>query len=345
VFSLLCFLALLKIITQSRFGEILIIARHPYPLSMVVSLIAKKLTNNNHRRVKVVADITDLWPESLLIMNDSFYAKFIMRVGMSINKYVYPRVDAIIVHNYALKLYVGKVYLLKEKTIPMTIIPHVVDLSEFRPMSKTEALFRLKSLWRIDPELEEKLKKTKVIGYAGLISNTIGSELLLKLIEQFKDDNFTFIIVGGGPFKQELFRFVKMMKIDNVVFAGPFPHEMMKYVYNLFDIAIITSYNKARIVPTIYWFPKKIVEYTSCGVPVIYFGFSRIIERLLREYAAGLVINPDEIKTVARYIHNILSRSTHFSINARKMAEEEFSLEKAVKNMEKLLSSLSNNKN
>jgi len=346
LFSLLCFLASLKTIIHSRFKQILIIARHPYPLSIIISLLAKRLTNNN-RQVKVVADVTDLWPESLLFMDDSFYVKFMIKVGIAINKRVYPRVDAIVVHNYPFKLYVEKVYLSEGKTIPITIIPHVIDLSRFRPMTKNEAISRLESLLRIDAELKQKLRSTTVIGYAGLISTTIGSELLLKLIEQLKDDKFTFVIVGEGPFKRELIKFVKMRKINNVVFTGPFPHEVMTYVYNLFDVAVITSYFRARIAPTIYWFPKKIVEYSSCGIPTMYVGLSKIIDHLLKKYDAGLVIKPEEmgLKTIMRYLNKIILHYAYFSLNARRMAEEEFSLEKATESMRRLLDILSEHEN
>ena len=347
LFSLLCFLALLKTIIHSRFKQILIIARHPYPLSIIISLLAKRLTNNNNRQVKVVADVTDLWPESLLFMDDSFYVKFMIKVGIAINKRVYPRVDAIIVHNYPFKLYVEKVYLSEGKTIPITIIPHVIDLSRFRPMTKNEAISRLESLSHIDAELKQKLRTTTVIGYAGLISTTIGSELLPELIEQLKDDKFTFVIVGEGPFKRELIKFVKMRKINNVVFTGPFPHEVMTYVYNLFDVAVITSYFRARIAPTIYWLPKKIVEYSSCGIPTMYVGLSKIIDHLLKKYNAGLVIKPEEmgLKTIIRYLNKIISHYAYFSLNARRMAEEEFSLEKATESMRRLLDILSEHEN
>jgi len=329
VFSLLAFIKLLKFLNNVN----VVYSRGPHPFTDFVSVLVKDF----RKGIKVVSDITDLWPESLTFMSENLFSKILQLIGICLNRVVYKRCDYIIVHNRYFKEYVWRIYLKgRIRRNRILVIPHVVDTKEFIPLTKQEAVNHLRKY--LDDYLVHQILTKVVVGYSGLISNTIGSDILLKMFKLFEDDNrIFFLIIGEGPLKQELINFVKQNNIKNVVFAGPFPHKLMKYVINLFDIAIITSYHKKIITPSIYWFPKKFVEYAACGKPIIFIGLSKFIREKIQKYEAGMTIYPFKINDINDQINEIIQHYSEFSTNSREMATKEFDYFEALRIFQEIL--------
>jgi len=335
-FAFLCFLKMFKYISTSREEQIFIIARHPYPFSVLSSLMVKWMNIRKNKRIRIIADVTDLWPESLFFMSGSFYVRIFVKIGMAVNRWVYPKVDVILTLNYPFKKYIERVYLSGRTSTPIVIIPHLIDLSEFRPMNKDEALSMLEKMRFIVPQVKEKLRTRIVLGYVGLISKTIGSDILLRLFEELKDDEkFIFFVVGEGPLKQEMIHIVKSRNMNNVIFAGPFPHDLMKYIINVFDIALVTSFQDPRYVSTRYCLPKKFVEYSACGKPIIYIGPSRVLSHYIKTYNSGYVVRDINVHSIKSILHEMSIKFHELSRNSRKMAHC-FSYELARKKLSEL---------
>jgi len=329
-FSFLCFIKMLKILLSEKSERVLIITRHPYPLSTLAALTAKRIASGQNRKIIVIADITDLWPESLTFMSENLFSKTLQLIGTCFNRVIYKRCDCITVHNHYFKEYVWRIYLGGQiKRSRMFVIPHLVDTKEFVPLTKKEAVNHLRKC--LSDYLIHQILTKVVVGYSGLLSNTIGSDILFKIFKLFENDNkFIFLITGEGPLKQKLINFVKQNNIRNVLFIGPFPHELMRYVINLFDIAIITSYHRKMIPPSRYWFPKKLVEYSACGKPIVFIGISKFVKEILHKYNAGASIHPSEIHRISHYLDYIMSNYYYMSQNSRRMAEENFGLQRIV---------------
>ena len=333
VFSFLAFIKLLKFLNSVN----VVYSRGPHPFTDFISVLVKNL----RKGIKVISDITDLWPESLTFMSENLFSKILQLIGICLNRVVYKRCDYIIVHNRYFKEYVWRIYLKgRTRRNRILVIPHVVDTKEFIPLSKKEAINHLRKY--LDDCLVHQIFTKVVVGYSGLISNTIGSDVLLKIFKLFEDDNrIVFLIIGEGPLKQKLVNFVKQNNIRNVVFAGPFPHKLMRYVINLFDITIITSYHGKMIAPSRYWFPKKLVEYAACGKPIVFVGISDFIRTTLKRYSSGISLYPEELKNFRQVFRAILSDYQSFCRNSRRMAEKEFSLDKAREKLKTIIGLLS----
>jgi len=329
VFSFLAFIKLLKFLNSVN----VVYSRGPHPFTDFISVLVKNL----RKGIKVISDITDLWPESLTFMSENLFSKTLQLIGICLNRVVYKQCDYIIVHNRYFKEYVWRIYLRGQiERSRIFIIPHVIDTREFVPLTKIEAVDHLRKY--LDDCLIHQIFTKVVIGYSGLISNTIGSDILVEVFKLFENDNrFIFLIIGEGPLKQKLTNFVKQNNVRNVVFAGPFPHKLMKYVINLFDIAIITSYHKKMIAPSIYWFPKKFVEYAACGKPIIFIGLSKFIREKIQKYKAGMTIYPFKINDISDQINEIIQHYSEFSTNSRGMATKEFDYFEALRIFQEIL--------
>ena len=275
-------------------------------------------------------------------MSENLFSRILQLIGLCLNRAIYKRCDYVIVHNHYFKEYIWKIYLeCQMEKGKILVIPHIVDTNEFVPLVKNEAVDYLRKY--LDNHLIQQILTKVIIGYSGLLSNTIGSDILTKIFQLFEnDDRFIFLIVGEGSLKQKLIDFVRQHKIRNVWFIGPFSYKLMKYVINLFDIAIITSYHRKMIAPSIYWFPKKLVEYAACGKPILFIGISKIIKNYLNRYRAGICIQPEMIERVKSAVTSHIIPSSYyttFSQNSRKLAEE-FSLSKAMRKLRRLLQTI-----
>lgn len=336
LFSLLSFLEILKLTRDKRYKQIFIITRHPYPLSIISSLMAKWLLKID-RQVVVIADITDLWPESFTFMLKTPLVNPIVYFTKALNYIFYPKVDGLITHNKYYDIYVRIMYL-RKKGIPSAIIPHSVDLNSFRPIQKVKALSK------IDKYFTKKeiftILNNFIIGYAGLLSESIGSDLLIPIIKKVisKNRQIVFLIVGEGPFKQKI---LNEIRCENLILKDPLPHHLIRYVLNLFDVGIITSYYHERSPATLYWHPKKLGEYAACGKPIIYVGYSKFITSLIRKYNCGFAMEPKSLNCLVYYLSRIREDYESFSNGALRMAKIEFSLESAKTKMRQFLARFS----
>ncbi|MEM2261527.1 MAG: glycosyltransferase [Ignisphaera sp.] len=294
----------------------------------------------NDKRIIIIADITDLWPESFTFMSKNFLVTLSMYLTRALNYIFYPKIDGLITHNKHYEVYIKNVYFIKKKDIPVVIIPHLVDLSFFRPMQKIEALLRVNKYFT--KKETSIILNSFVIGYSGLISESIGSDLLIPITKEIinKNKQTSFLIVGEGPFKQKI---LSKIKGENLIIKGPFPYYLINYILNLFDLGVITSYYRERSPATLYWCPKKLGEYAACGKPIIYIGYSKPISSLIKEYNCGIIIEPESLDYLAEYFDKIKENYKNLSNGALKMAEMEFSLKSAKIKMEQFLARFSEN--
>ncbi|RLE86682.1 MAG: hypothetical protein DRN04_19150, partial [Thermoprotei archaeon] len=106
IYILFSFLAFIRLLKFSN-NVYTVYSRGPHPFTDFVSVLVK----NFRKGIKVVSDITDLWPESLIFMSENLFSKILQLIGICFNRVVYKRCDYIVVHNYYFKEYVWKVYL------------------------------------------------------------------------------------------------------------------------------------------------------------------------------------------------------------------------------------------
>lgn len=108
------------------------------------------------------------------------------------------------------------------------IIPNFVDVNQFK-----DADFDVKS--------EYKLNKF-VVGYVGNIDISKGSDILSKIIFRFKDrSDVSFLIIGEGPQKENLFNFIKENNISNVVFIDWTDNKKISSFYKAMNILLVPS--------------------------------------------------------------------------------------------------------
>lgn len=154
-----------------------------------------------------------------------------------------------------------KDYLIKHYNTPKNRIfaaPIGIDAKVFREKMKKD-LTLINSLG---------LDNKKIILYAGWISALHGVLYLVKAMEiintKFKD--VMLVIVGFGPLKTLIEKYVEKNQIKNVVFTGKVPHEEITKYYSIADVLVIPHVRcmQTELNPT-----TKLFEYLAAGKPIV----------------------------------------------------------------------------
>jgi len=171
-----------------------------------------------------------------------------------------------------------------------------------------------------------KFSGKKVILYQGGFQEGRG---LRQLIETFKylSDEYSLLMVGDGPLRDDLERAVRKMHLNyKIFFTGMVSLNELSEYSKVADLGVILFENNC--MNNYYASPNKLFEYIHASIPVLapdYPFFREIIEK----YDVGVLINKIESKTIANKIKNILNNIEKYNIlkNNTQRAKKELNWE------------------
>lgn len=168
---------------------------------------------------------------------------------------------------------------------PKIVIPNGIDSEVFNP--------------RV-PKLKKYSDDKINILFLGRIEERKGLIYLLqayKILEK-KLINLRLIIVGDGPLKEDLEKWVKINKLKNVIFEGKVPEEKASLYYRSCDIFC---------APSIFGesFGLVLVEAMACGKPVVAFA-NEGYKEVLTGKGAQFLVKPRDYKTLAKKLEILI---------------------------------------
>ena len=135
-----------------------------------------------------------------------------------------------------------------------------------------------------------------------------------------------FIVIGEGQERIKLEKLIKKYKLENNFFLIGAISNAYKYL-KAFDIFVLPSVKEG--------FPWAILEAMASKVPIISTKVGAI-----PEIKPGILVNPKKSKQLAIVIESLIKNlelREKLVFNAKNKVEQEFSLEKMVDSIEKLL--------
>ena len=204
-----------------------------------------------------------------------------------IERFNMPRADKIIVVASSMKEILHSHYKIPKSKI--VVIPNGANTELFKPIKK-------------DVKGELGLDSTYCyIGFVGSFAVWHGLDDLVKsaplILEQVT--KVKFLLIGDGPLKSEINKMVDTLGLrDNFIFIGRAPYEEVPIYMNAFDVCVIL---KKKDIPGS---PLKLGEYMACGKPVIATNTQDF--RVLEEYNAGILVDPEKPEEVADAIITLL---------------------------------------
>jgi len=229
------------------------------------------------RRLPLVLEIRDLWPESILAVGALPNSKLI-RLLEWLELRMYAAADLVMT--------VGEGYRqkLERKGVAacdLRIVPNGVDRSAFRPGGDGSAV-------RDEYGLGDRF----VCAYLGTIGMGSGLEVALgaaRLLRAAGRDDVRLLLVGDGAVREALQRQAADEGLDQVIFTGRQPKERMPDFLAAAD-ACLVHLKRTELFKTVL--PSKIFEASATARPII-LGVEGFAAELVGAAQAGLCIEPE----------------------------------------------------
>lgn len=189
------------------------------------------------------------------------------------------------------------------------IIPTGIDINKFRK--------RITDAEKAEIIIKNSLQGKKILVYIGRIAEEKNIQEVITFFSNIVKQNyeFTLLIVGGGPYLENLMKLVDKLKLrESVKFTGMVaPDEVYKY-YQLGRAFVTSSTSETQGLTYI--------EALASGTPVIC-RYDKCIQELIIDQETGFTYkNQTEFQNAVNIIISDDEMTKQFSINSKLKAEE-----------------------
>ncbi len=308
----------------------LLLTRDPYDLLYATSpplfVGAAALALSRLRRIPMVFEVRDLWPETAVALGELSSPRFI-RWATWLEERCYSRAPRIVVVTK------GIADRLLERGIPhskLALIPNGANVELFQP--RPEAGRKL----RDELELTERF----VVIYAGIHGVAQGLEDVLRAAAQLSHArHIHFLFVGDGPCKADLVALKQDLRLDNLTMLDAQPREAIPAFLSAADVALVPLRRLDVFKDAL---PSKMFDAWACGCPVI-LSIEGEAHRVLNQAQAGVFVPPECPDALAQTIHSLSrdsERSRAYGVNGRRFVEEHYSRQAQARELTHLLETI-----
>lgn len=285
------------------------------PITQVIpGILLKKI-----RGSKMLTWVQDIWPDSITDNTSEKQNKVLLPILNTVTEFVYKNSDLLLVSSQRMDSLVCR---LRNYSSKIEYVPNWCD--DFSSSNE---------------KLNIDLPKGFNIMMAGNLGEGIGPDDVINLINELSDLNdINFLFAGAGSREDYLKEKIKALGLSNVYFLGRFQYQKMGAVYELADALLLTlkQTNQLHLDVTV---PSRLQAYMSSGKPV-YAMIGSGAREVIESSDCGFVVDAGDYKSLASIIRetymdqDLLKRK---GFNARKIFEQEFTLEIGVNHFEQLI--------
>lgn len=134
------------------------------------------------------------------------------------------------------------------------------------------------------------------VGYVGRLSNEKGCMNLLQSISLLKGSKIKFLIVGDGPLKNDISKYIKEYKLNNVKLVNWIGIKELPDILNELKLLVIPSYTEGL--------PNIMLEAMACGTPVLATPVGAIEDYIFDSFN-GFIMKNNSPKIIASNIIRI----------------------------------------
>ena len=273
------------------------------------------------RRVPMVFEVRDLWPEVPIQMG-VIKNSLLIKLLYWFEAFTYRHSNHIIALSPGMVKGVLATGVARNK---VTMIPNFCNLDFFKPG---------KSNNNISGELTSI--NGPIIAYCGAVSYANDIDIIIYAAEKLQKMHswVTFIIAGEGILKPKLEKLAKVKQLKNIVFLGQISKHEVVELYRK-AIACLVLFKNLPILSTNS--PNKFFDALAAGRPVIT-NMAGWISELVENYKIGFSIESDDVQSLVevtiKLSHMSQDEIESMGQNARKLAEEKFNREEMVEKLE-----------
>lgn len=321
--------ALKKILSQEKFD--VAILHHPYPaLAFFLSKPKIPALYVFHASTAREAEVEGLRRkfQGFLKPFGSLFAFLFIKVTRLVEKIVLKKSKKIVLFSEFSKKVLQETYPQREEKIQ--IVPIGIDLEKFKPSDEQKEIRKKLGL----PEDREIILTVRRLTLRMGLFELLSAALLVR-------QNFPkvlFLIIGEGPLKEALVNEIEQLNLKfNVWLLGRVPLEDLPLYYQAADLFVLpTAAFEGLGMATL--------EALSSGLPVVGTAVGATPE-ILSQLDLRLIVEEPKPALIAQGIVTYLNQTPEEKQNLRKkarnLAEKQYNWPKAVEELEKILSNLS----
>lgn len=276
------------------------------------------------RRIPMVFEIRDLWPQSAIELGQLRNPRAIYLATWLEEKCYRKSVHLIVVTE-------GIRNCLLDRGVPankMTFIPNGANTEVYQPRGQNR---QLRNRLGLGPDVF-------VVGYTGHHGLAHGLETILLAAEQLKDrKDIFFLFVGDGPRKQSILELTVKKKLINVILHDAVSEESLPDFIALLNVGIDSRIKSEISNGTL---PVKMFSYMACERAVI-LAIEGEAADLVQRSNAGLVVepqNPTELAEAVLFLKDNPDIRREFGRNGREFVKKHYSRRQQAQQLENLLS-------
>lgn len=283
------------------------------PTQGIVVGLAKKFS----RKKKVIYNLQDIFPDSLVTSGICGEDSKLMRIGRKMENFTYRNADVIITITDDMK---ANVVAKGVDPAKVKVVRNWIDVDRIQPVNREDN--------KLFDELGLAREKFYVV-YAGNLGKVQGVEVILETAELLKDhDNIQFVIFGNGSEEENIKS--KATDLRNLSIFPLQPMDRVSEVYSLGDVSIIPC--KPGTGGS--GMPSKTWTIMATGTAIIAsFDLGGEMERTIQESECGYCVQAGDARVLADAIIELKNKPEIVKAmgrNARRYAEEKVSKEQAV---------------
>jgi len=268
-----------------------VIASSTYPLDIYPAYLIARFS-----KAKLIFEVHDLWPLTPIELGGMpRWHPFIVILQIA-EDFAYKKCDKVVsILPKALD------YMVSRGLDPTKFvhIPNGIDIEEWQSLSAP--------LPDEHKNIIEKLKSEGkfLVGYAGSFGVANALDYFVESAKYLKELPVVLILVGQGPEKEKLQRYVKENKLDNIVFLPPVPKKSIPELLSKIDVLYISLRRSSLFRFGIS--PNKLFDYMMAGKPIIH-----AVEAgndLVAESNCGISIPPEDPIAIAEAIKKLINMS------------------------------------
>ena len=273
------------------------------------------------RRIPMVFEVRDLWPESAVQMG-LLRSRFLIAVMSWMERVLYDRAARIVTLTEGIRANIERRGWPAEK---LEVITCGVD---------TEMLF-YDAAERQRIRSEHAWSEKQVVLYLGAMGQANNLDLVLDAAARCDDQGVLFVLIGDGMMRQHLQQRVSSEQLDNVVILPSIAKELARSYISAADLCLVTLLD----IPLFHGaIPTKLLDYMACARPVLC-GVAGEAGEIVERAGAGLVFKADcnDLLAAISELLDDQDKRRAFGEGGARYVREHFSADASRIRMEKVL--------
>ncbi len=278
------------------------------------------------RRIPLVFEVRDLWPESAVALGE-LKNKRAIALAAWLEKKCYRRARQIVVVTQGIYNRLIERGYAPQK---LTLISNGANVELFRFQAEAGETLRQKL----------GLHNKFLVIYAGIHGIAQGLEIVLEAAQQLSSQpDIHFLFIGEGPVKQNIVALAKEMKLSNITFHAEAPREQMPIFLSAANVALVPLRRLDLFKGAL---PSKMFDAWACRCPTLVMidGEARTV---LEQAQAGVFVPPENVEALVKTIldfKNNVAQCSQMGLNGQKTVLAHYSRQALAQKLVDLLETI-----